>query len=272
MEEKAVTPDLAGFAAVDHADDPAAMIAFLETSDALPGIRAVKATMLETLRLGDAQAALDVGCGFGADVAEMLGLMPPGATATGLDISETMIAEARRRTARLRPQVTFDLGSAMDLPYDDGSFGACRAETVLQHLAEPEQAIREMARVTRPGGRIAVLEFDLGAAMVDHPDREMTRMILDTWADDAVQGWIGRQLPRLFRQAGLADMSVTPTVILADRQVTRMLLQRHIDQLSDQNRLAPDEASQWWSRLGPQTSDSPVVAGSTAFLVAATRR
>lgn len=56
-----------------------------------------------------------------------------------------------------------------------------------------------MTRVTRPGGRVAILEFDMGTTLVDHPDRETTQVILQRLADDAVQAWIGRQLPRLFR-------------------------------------------------------------------------
>ena len=51
------------------------------------------------LQLGNATAAPDACCGFGTDVAEMPGRMPPGGTVTGLDSSETMIVEARRRSA-----------------------------------------------------------------------------------------------------------------------------------------------------------------------------
>jgi len=52
----------------------------------------------------------------------------------------------------------FDVGDAMNLPYDDGSLDACRAETLLQHLTDPHQAVHEMTRVTRPGGRAAIPE------------------------------------------------------------------------------------------------------------------
>src|SRR5215469_17688654 len=112
----------------------------------------------------------------------------------------------------------------MNMPYDDGSFDACRAETLLQHLTDPQQAVHEMTRVTRAGGRVAALEFDLGTTVVDHPDRETTQLILQRLADDAVQPWMGRQLPRLFRRAGLTDLSVTPARILANQQVLRMLV------------------------------------------------
>jgi len=71
----------------------------------------------------------------------------------------------------------FDVGDAMNLPYDDGSLDACRAETLLQHLTDPHQAVHEMTRVTRPGGRAATLESGVGTTLAGHPDRETTQVI-----------------------------------------------------------------------------------------------
>ncbi len=231
MPQDALRPDLTAFQGVDQADDPAALIAFLEASDRVPSIAAGKSTLLGELRLENARAALDVGCGFGTDVAELLARMPSGATASGIDISEIMIAEARRRTAGPGLPITFDVGDAANLPYRAGSFDACRAETLLQHLCDPQQALCEMARVTRPGGRVAVLEFDLGTTVVDHPDRETTQVILQQLADDVAQAWIGRRLPLLFHRAGLTDLSVTPAMVLASQQLIRMLLHRPASRL-----------------------------------------
>ena len=71
----------------------------------------------------------------------------------------------------------FGVGDVMNLPYDDGSLDACRAETLLQHLTYPQQAVHEMTRVTRPGGRAAIPEFDTGTTLAGHPDRETTQVI-----------------------------------------------------------------------------------------------
>ena len=62
----------------------------------------------------------------------------------------------------------FDVGDAMNLPYVDGSLDACRAETLLQHLTDPQQAVHEMTRVTRPGGRAATLESGTGTVLAGH--------------------------------------------------------------------------------------------------------
>ena len=109
----------------------------------------------------------------------------------------------------------------MNLPYGDGSFDACRAETLLQHLTDPQQAVHEMTRVTRPGGRAAIPESGMGTTLAGHPGRETTQVILQRPADDAIQAWTDRQLPRLFRRAGLTDLPVTSAMVLAGQQMIR---------------------------------------------------
>src|SRR5215467_9650284 len=190
------TTSSAEFGTVDGSADPGGLIRFLDAANTVSGLRAAKDALLEQLALGRARAALDVGCGAGGDVAQMASLMPDGARVSGLDISEAMIAEARQRTASLGTRVCLRIGDAADLPYDDQGFDACRAATVLQHVPDPARVVSEMARVTRPGGRVGALEFDQETLFLDHPDPDTTRVILDTFAGAMVQGHIGRQLPR----------------------------------------------------------------------------
>jgi ubiquinone/menaquinone biosynthesis C-methylase UbiE len=264
-------PDLARFSSVDTAGKPEALIAWLDTAKALPAIRTAKAALLDQLRLHQASNVLDVGCGLGADVSEMARHLPPGGRATGIDASNTMIAEARRRTAHLGLDITFDTGDGASLPYDDAGFDACRTETVLNHVPDPQQVIREMARVTRPGGRIAALEFDHGSTMVDHPDRDTTRMILQTLDDAMAQGWIGRQLPRLFRQAGLTDLQVTATVVLTGYEIFQHLTSNHVRRLCEDGILTQHQAAHWWSQLAQQAASGDFLAGETLILATATR-
>jgi len=71
-------PDVRRFDAVDQSGDPAAMVAFLEAAGTMPGLRDVKLALLEQLWLSDARSALDLGCAFGADVAETALRVPAG--------------------------------------------------------------------------------------------------------------------------------------------------------------------------------------------------
>ena len=260
-----------GFNAVDSSADPGGLIRFLDAANGTAGLTAAKRALLEQLDLGRARAALDVGCGPGIDVPEMARLMPDDAHISGVDISETMIAEARRRTASLGARVSLRTGDAADLPYPDQAFDVCRVATVLQHVPDPARVIAEMARVTKPGGRIGVLEFDQETAFLDHPDAETTRIILDTLASAMVQGRNGRQTPRLLRAAGLTDVTVTPGVNLGSPQFFQVILHDHVARLADEGILTSQRAGQWWAELDAWAQAGDFLGGAIVFAVAARR-
>ena len=83
--------------AIDASSDPGALIGFLDAATPVTGLGEAKGRLPEQLALGQARAALDVGCGTGPDLAAMARRMPSGAQVPGVDASETMTAGARRR-------------------------------------------------------------------------------------------------------------------------------------------------------------------------------
>lgn len=256
------------FGAVHQVPDPVAMI---ELFDRLKRVlHRPKAILLDRLSVERANAALDVRCGTGDDVAEMARRMPPGTEAVGLDASEAMLAEARRRHSGLGT-ATFRIGDVLALPYAENSFDVCRAETVFVHVPEPLQALEEMARVTWPGGWVGALEIDEGSFVLDHPDQQLTRTILSAYSDSMACGWAGRQLPRLFRQAGLADVSVEPVVVLGPLEMIRALLSPAVTRLRDQGVLTAGQANGWWEALSRQADQGDFLGGATAFVVTGTR-
>jgi demethylmenaquinone methyltransferase/2-methoxy-6-polyprenyl-1,4-benzoquinol methylase len=93
-----------------------------------------------------------VGAGTGVSTAE---LARSGAYAVGSDISLGMLAEGRRS----RPQVPLLAGDALALPFADGAFDAVTISFALRNVVDVPAALREFARVTRPGGRLVVCEF-----------------------------------------------------------------------------------------------------------------
>ena len=109
--------------------------------------------LLDAVAAGAGSRLLDVATGPGYVAAEAAGR---GAEAVGLDFSETMLAHARTQVS----DVEFVLGDATALPFEDGSFDAVVAAFVLLHLAAPERAIAEAARVLKPGGRAAFTVWD----------------------------------------------------------------------------------------------------------------
>ena len=104
--------------------------------------------------LGDAQAVLDVGCGPGALTAELL---RRGLRVTAVDPQEGFAAAARERN----PAAEVLVAPAERLPFEDGTFDAALAQLVVQFMDDPVAGLREMGRVTRPGGVVAACVWDM---------------------------------------------------------------------------------------------------------------
>jgi demethylmenaquinone methyltransferase / 2-methoxy-6-polyprenyl-1,4-benzoquinol methylase len=105
---------------------------------------------------GPNETVLDVATGTGAVAGELL--RQKGCTVVGLDQSPEMLAVARRR---LPPEVRLVEANAELLPFEDRSFDALTFTYLLRYVSNPGATLRELARVVRPGGTVAGLEFAL---------------------------------------------------------------------------------------------------------------
>jgi SAM-dependent methyltransferase len=196
----------------------------------------------------------------------------PGGHAIGIDVSKAMIAEARRRGRGTDRQASFRVADALALPFEDNTFDVCRTETVLQHLADPARAVNEMIRVTRPGGRVGALELDQETMFIDHPDSELLDALRDSVISAMVQSAIGRQMPRMFVDAGLIDVQMDPHVILGDPRAWRLQLEHHTTVLRDHGAITGERASRWWSTIDAAAAAGHLTGGITAFVVWGTVR
>jgi SAM-dependent methyltransferase len=119
-------------------------------------------------------SVLDLGCGPGtitADIGRRVGL----GRVLGIDVSADVIEEARR-DAGAAPNVEFAVGDLYALAIDDAAFDVVHAHQVLQHLADPVSALRQMKRVCKPGGLVAARDSDY-AAFRWYPDEPA----IDRW-------------------------------------------------------------------------------------------
>jgi demethylmenaquinone methyltransferase/2-methoxy-6-polyprenyl-1,4-benzoquinol methylase len=98
---------------------------------------------------------LDLAAGTGTS---SMAFVPSGAHVVAADFSRGMIAEGRRRHGDV-PNLEFVQADATDLPFADGEFDAVTMSFGLRNVNDPRRALRELRRVTRPGGRIVVCEF-----------------------------------------------------------------------------------------------------------------
>ncbi len=259
------------FTQVDRTKDPDFFVRFMDEAQKPPAIQASKRLMLERLALEKGVAVLDVGCGPGTDVFDMVDLVGPAGRLVGLDASEVMIAEARRRATDLHVPITFEVGEVQALPFADATFDVCRAQRLLEHLPDAERAIGEMVRVTRPGGRILVFDFDWDTLIIDHPDKDTTRTITLSYSDSIRNGWIGRQLPRLFKQQHLEVLSLDPVQVFVHYALAELFLGSHLTVVQTNGTLSAERAQQWWEYLQQADKHGTLLISFTAFIIVGAR-
>jgi SAM-dependent methyltransferase len=203
---------------IDKAADPTSFVRRMDQARAgHENNPAQYAGVADLLDVVEGQNILDVGCGTGGAVRVFAERTGGAGRVVGLDISKTMIHEARRRTSGLSLPVEFREGDAHRLPFPDNSFDRCYALRLLEVIDNPVQVLREMHRVLRPGGRIFVNGPDIDTWTFDSADRLVTRKIVHYFCDKEVNGWIGRQTPRYLGEIGLREIKTIPaTAFLSD--------------------------------------------------------
>lgn len=147
--------------------------------------------------------ALDVGCGPGALTAELVRRLGTGAVAA-IDPSEPFVAAAAERF----PGTEVTLGSAEALPYPDATFDLALAQLVVHFMTDAVTGLREMGRVTRPGGVVAASVWDhAGERGPISPFWRAAREVDPTVHDEsALAGSRAGHLGELARAAGLTDV------------------------------------------------------------------
>jgi SAM-dependent methyltransferase len=153
--------------------------------------------LFEKAGLTSARAVLEVGCGTGAILSGMPAPSPP----YGLDISHSVLTQARKNT----PLALLTCGDAHQLPFPDNTFDLTCCHYLLLWVSEPLRALFEMKRVSRPGAHIMALAEPDYSARVDAPTDLVRLGDLQTSALRA-QGadpTVGGMLANLFQQAGI---------------------------------------------------------------------
>jgi ubiquinone/menaquinone biosynthesis C-methylase UbiE len=198
---------------MDDASDGPELVARIAQICGGPLHRERDRELLPLLEPRPGQAVLEVGCGTGVLVRELVQLTGGQVPVTGVDPSRLALDQAESDTAAaslgpLTEAITYRQMDGRALAFPDASFAAAYSSRVLIHAAEPARIVLEMARVVQPGGRILCIEplVQVATGVDDALRRKVT-----AWTNPDV----ARELPALLREAGLQNVTVTPHVALS---------------------------------------------------------
>lgn len=201
---------------VDRTEDPRFFVNLLDATRArlLERARTSPKEFFAPLVLRSGLKVLDVGCGTGDFLRLLAPIVAPG-TAVGVDLSETMIAEARQRSAGNLVNLSFRVGSVLDLPFPAASFDRVLATQLLLHVPDPLKALMEIKRVLAPSGVISVTEIDWGTLVVQSSDNELGRRFSDLACRGLRNGLLIRELPGQLRELGFSNIVIRPEIEVA---------------------------------------------------------
>lgn len=158
------------------------------------------------LKLSKLAKVLEVGCGTGVVVRTLARRKGFSGRAVGVDHSSVFVEAARRFAKKegVSKKAEFQVGDTHKLDYADGSFDAVIAHTLISHVTEPSAVLKEMARVVRSGGKVAIFDGDYASLTYAFSDRDFGRQMdgalaLATFNNPMVM----RDLPRLLPEVGL---------------------------------------------------------------------
>jgi ubiquinone/menaquinone biosynthesis C-methylase UbiE len=249
------------------------MAAFLEQRSRFPDQIEVNQALLSALNLQPGERVLEAGCGSGALARMAAGNLKAEISLVGLDISPDFLDYARRLDSQ-EDRVAYVAGDVQRLPVVSGCFDVAIAARLLLHVDDPLPVVCELARALRPGGRMALMDWDFETLAVDHPERELTRRLLH-WRNDHHGGnnWSGRQLLRLAIQAGLHNPQVFPVTSVARDQEANLThsLQRAADVARQAGAISGEEHTRWVGLIQERLEQGTFFASMAYFIVIATQ-
>jgi len=258
-----------------HLESPeaaAVAIAKMEALGRSAGEVAARQRYLDLLDIRAAHAVIDVGAGTGITAVEMARRVGPSGRVVVFDASAQLVAFAGASAQRAGVSEILECctGRAEALPFPDGAFDRSFCRWLLLHTEAPDRVVREMLRVTRPGGRIMCLEVDWETVTVHPGGRALTRRILNFSNDRHIEGWSGRRLAPLLRAWGASEVRVAPIVIVdegCEGPEWLQFLHQRAEMAAQQGVVSLAEASGWREEIDRAAAGGGYFFSLTQFAV-----
>jgi ubiquinone/menaquinone biosynthesis C-methylase UbiE len=249
---------------------PEYYVDFLDERTTIPGELMAKQIITGLLDLRPGLDVLDVGSGTGADAIAVARAVAPGRV-VGVDRSAEMVAEARERAADAGASVEFLTGDARALDFPDDTFDRVRTERMLIHVADPEAAVRELVRVTKPGGQVVASDIDGGTVFFNSADTGLAEGLALRLTQGLAHGWMGRQQQRYLVEAGLEDVRVVPNVILNSVAFMRIVAGGLLARMIADGATTEDDVTAFWTELERGEREGWLCSGVVCFTVVGTK-
>jgi SAM-dependent methyltransferase len=263
-----------GFRNVDTSGDTDACHRCLELIAGIPYFREIKEESFRIIGDTKPMRVLDAGCGAGADLATLAARVPPGCELVGLDASDALLSRAAEQTGGCRERCSLVRGDLTKVPCKENVFDACRIDRVLQHIHEPEAALRELVRVMKPGGVLVAFDNDWDTFSISLGDLEITSRIRQTWRDSFASGRVGRDLSGIFEACGITAVRAEPReLVLTDLSIAKQVfdLPDLLERMVRAGDLEPGETAVIWEELIRKARKGMFSAGYTGYLVRGTK-
>jgi arsenite methyltransferase len=160
----------------------------------------------EAIAAQPGEHVLDVGCGPGFYVTELLDQVGAYGSVTGVDVSGAMLTVAANRVDG-HDNVSFCEADATKLPVPDGAFDAALSVQVLEYVPDTRAALAEIYRALRPGGRVVIWDVDWVTVSWHTTDDARMRRMLDAWDRHLTHPSLPRTLSPQLREAGFSDVT-----------------------------------------------------------------
>ncbi len=237
-------------------------VADLEARGRAAGFLAMVRSLMEEVHLRPGETVLDVGCGTG--VLDRWLTHRTGRTnrITGVDINSYLLREAKAMATKegLEEVIDFRTESAEALSFADSSFDVTMSVTVMEEV-DADKMLAEMVRVTKPGGRVAVIVRALDMSRwINLPLRAELKSKLESpgaWTDGAEeQACADASLYRRFHAAGLAAVLMLPQLVPFDSSATLPLKLFQAQILAT---LSPKEAREWEAAVNETETEGTMI-------------
>ena len=242
------------------------LVGAMDFWESLPSVQRVRTEASAVLAALPGDVICDIGCGAGTELVRIAQIVGPDGVAIGVDPSLTMITESQRRADDARVTVQLHERDGRDTGLLADSCDGVRMERVIQHVGDIDGLVAEAVRITRPAGRVVLVESDWGSLMMYPAERVLMDTIKGLFASHVLpEPWAGRRLHDALLRHGLVEVQSSIYPIQADSGVIRTLtgmFQRFVgSQLMTQG-----QADEQLAELGSALEDGGGVFAMSMFV------